>query len=99
MIFQNTGLLWEQAHHATRVDFSTAKSECESLGDGWRLPTIKELYTLADFTGSTLTGDYYLNDIFDFEPPDIDTRQRPRFQYDGPDLVQHHLRRTASGHG
>jgi len=71
----NTGLLWEQAHHATRLSYYDAKAACEKLELGghisWRLPTLKELFSLADFNGSQHTGRYYLdNDYFDLAPPD-----------------------------
>jgi len=72
----NTGLLWEQAHHATRLSFYDAEAVCESLNlgghTGWRLPNLKELFSLADFTGNQHAGQYYLdNDYFDLEPPDV----------------------------
>jgi hypothetical protein len=71
----NTGLLWEQAHHATRLSYYEAKSACEALELGgytdWRLPTIKELFSLADFKGCQHTGRYFLdNDYFELAPPE-----------------------------
>lgn len=72
---ENTGLLWEKAHHATRLSFYDAKATCESLELGgqteWRLPTLKELFSLADFKGNQHAGRYYLdNDYFDLAPPE-----------------------------
>ncbi len=71
----NTGLLWEQAHHAVRLTYYDAKRYCEALelgGQvGWRLPTIKELFSLADFTGCQQKAQYYLdNAYFALSPPD-----------------------------
>jgi len=71
----NTGLLWEQAHHATQLSFYDAKSVCEGLELGghtsWRLPNLKELFSLADFKGNQHTGRYYLdNDYLDLAPPE-----------------------------
>ena len=71
----NTGLLWEQAHHATRLSYYDAKATCEGLELGghtsWRLPNLKELFSLADFKGNQHSGRYYLdNDYFKLAPPD-----------------------------
>ncbi len=49
----NTGLIWEQAHHETKLEYYEAETYCEDLELGglteWRLPTIKELFSLANF--------------------------------------------------
>ncbi|RKZ91878.1 MAG: hypothetical protein DRR19_05965 [Candidatus Parabeggiatoa sp. nov. 1] len=72
----NTGLLWEQAHHGERLSYYSAKTACESLELGghtdWRLPTLKELFSLADFRGSQWKeGHFYLDgNVFDFDYPD-----------------------------
>ena len=72
---ENTGLLWEKAHHATRLSYYDAKAVCEELElgghTGWRLPNLKELFSLSDFKGNQHSGRYYLdNDYFDLAPPD-----------------------------
>lgn len=72
---ENTGLLWEKAHHPTRLSYYDAQAACEGLDlgghSGWRLPTLKELFSLADFKGNQHTGRYYLdNDYFDLAPPE-----------------------------
>ncbi len=49
----NTGLIWEQNHHDTKIEYYEAESYCEELVLGslseWRLPTISELFSLANF--------------------------------------------------
>jgi hypothetical protein len=48
-----TGLTWQQASSASTYTWSDAKAHCASLslnGTGWRLPSVKELETLVDFT-------------------------------------------------
>lgn len=76
----NTGLLWQQAAGAERLQFADAASYCESLELGgrsdWRVPSIKELYSLADFRGELLkpeegTPTPYLDAaVFDFDYPE-----------------------------
>lgn len=72
----NTGLLWEQAHHAERLSYYSAKTTCESLELGgrtdWRLPTLKELFSLADFRGSQWQEKHFYLDgnVFEFDYPD-----------------------------
>ncbi len=52
----NTGLIWQQ-DPGDKVTFNQAVSGAASLNLGgysdWRLPTIKELYSLIDFSGRT----------------------------------------------
>ena len=48
-----TGLVWQQAAAPDAYTWSEAGSYCSGLslaGTGWRLPSIKELMTLVDFT-------------------------------------------------
>ena len=60
----NTGLIW-QRHHSTAVPWADADTYCDDLVLGseadWRLPSIKELYSLIDFNG--YTGG--MNDTYD----------------------------------
>jgi len=68
-----TGLTWQQAHHATRLTEVDAAAACASLKLGghsdWRLPNIKELFSLADFRGSQGRR-AYIDEVFDFHQPD-----------------------------
>lgn len=68
----NTGLVWQKTPDLENQ--STFPEAVEGAGSfdlagytDWRLPTIKELYSLMDFTGSSPLRSPYLNtDYFDF---------------------------------
>ena len=45
-----TGLVWQQSTNSSTTSWSDALSYCESLGDGWSLPTRIELTTIVDHT-------------------------------------------------
>lgn len=47
-----TGLIWQQADDGKGYSFAGAKTHCEGLGAGWRVPSVKELQTLVDETRS-----------------------------------------------
>ncbi|MCP4709853.1 MAG: DUF1566 domain-containing protein, partial [Planctomycetes bacterium] len=53
---KRTGLMWEQTE-SSQVNWESAISDCEGLSLGsqtdWRLPTIKELKSIADDTDGT----------------------------------------------
>lgn len=71
----NTGLMWQQTPDFKRYTFDEAKEYCESLNTGdyddWRVPTIKEIYSLAHFDGEIIpegvSNPYIDEDYFDFE--------------------------------
>lgn len=76
----NTSLIWQQTPANDRLQFADAIAYCEALELGglsdWRVPAIKELYSLADFRGELLKPEegsptpYIDTAIFDFEYPE-----------------------------
>lgn len=74
----NTGLMWQQTPDFRHHSYDDAVSYCETLSVGgykdWRLPTIKELFSLADFRGEIVdprdesaNTPYIDTDYFDFQ--------------------------------
>ena len=68
----NTGLIWQRAQSSNQYAFNNAAVYCESQTTGgygeWRLPTIKELYSLADFDGDLNYSIPYIDTrYFEFE--------------------------------
>jgi hypothetical protein len=70
-----TGLMWQQ-DPGEKMDWTTAVEELDSFElagyDDWRIPTIKELYSLVQFSGKTGTSSdtsipYIDTDYFVFE--------------------------------
>jgi hypothetical protein len=77
----NTGLMWQKATASERYGWTEAMSYAENLTfagyNDWRLPTIKELYSLINFNGNMLTHTPYIDtDYFDFEYGDTSTGAR-----------------------
>ncbi|WP_180966710.1 DUF1566 domain-containing protein [Cohaesibacter celericrescens] len=76
----NTKLLWQKTPDYSKYPFYEADAYCASLDLGgrsdWRLPTLKELYSLVDSRGELLKPDeggkprpYLDTEAFDFEYP------------------------------
>jgi hypothetical protein len=74
----NTGLMWQQAHDFNRRNMKDSVSHVESMTLGghtdWRIPTIKELYSIANFDGQLIKpGDageskpYIDTSVFDYQ--------------------------------
>ena len=68
-----TGLMWQKAHNQrmTFDDFLTNAAACRTGGHAdWRAPTIKELFSLMDYSGycgfSAETTRPFLNPVFQF---------------------------------
>lgn len=61
----STGLMWQQSTPQERFTWADAKTYAENLElaehSDWRLPTIKELTSLADFSGSVRTRRPYID--------------------------------------
>lgn len=69
-----TGLIWQQTPENRIFSLSEAEAHCENLTlagrDDWRLPSIKELYSLMMFYGSQFRGRPYIDtDYFVFHDP------------------------------
>ena len=77
-----TGLQWQKAHNKKRLGYADAKRACASLTLGgksdWRLPNIKELFSLADYRGSQ-SRRFFIDDVFDLEEPGADVLVGDRF--------------------
>ena len=71
----NTSLMWQKTPPTEHYTWDEAATYAENLQlagyDDWRMPTIKELYSLVAFYGSIRTLTPYINtDYFDFKYPD-----------------------------
>ena len=77
-----TGLVWQQAHNQQRITWQQAEKQCSDLTLGgyqdWRLPTIKELFSIADFSGATGRRPF-LAPVFEISPPDPSILKNDRF--------------------
>lgn len=79
----NTGLKWQKGHNAERLGYYDAKRVCSNLALGgrsdWRLPKIKELFSISDFSGSAGRRFFINADSFDFALPSKDILIGDRF--------------------
>lgn len=71
----NTGLIWQQTPLSEKLTWDEAMAGAEDFElagyDDWRLPTIKELYSLIDFSGQDVSN--VMNDDTSGLKPFIDT--------------------------
>jgi hypothetical protein len=81
----NTGLMWQQTPASEKSIWAEAVADADTFGlagyDDWRLPTIKELYTLIDFDGCVRgsvedSTPYIDTTYFDFEYGNTDAGER-----------------------
>ena len=76
-----TGLMWQKRPDFVTRSWENAGKYAKSLKlaayDDWRLPTIKELFSIADFRGNIRTRTPYIDTkYFDFQYPDTSTGAR-----------------------
>ena len=95
----NTGLMWQKTPDFVKRTLVGAEAYAESLGlagyGDWRLPTIKELFSIVDFRGNIRTRTPYINSYyFDFEYPNtaegwriIDAQYRSGNRYVGTTML------------
>lgn len=82
-----TGLTWQRAHNPRRLGWYEARQACAALRLGghrdWRLPGIRELFSIASFRGAVGRRPY-LDELFEIRPPDASLLR------DDPFAASHH---------
>ncbi|MEZ5502388.1 MAG: DUF1566 domain-containing protein [Halioglobus sp.] len=51
-----TGLVWTQADNGSDIGWEAAGAYCTGRGNGWRLPSVEELLSLYDKSGTLSSG-------------------------------------------
>lgn len=79
----STGLTWQKAHNRQRLSFNEARTACDRLTLGgasdWRLPTIRELFSITHWDGATGQRPFLDRRFFDIEEPDASILQGDRY--------------------
>ncbi len=86
-----TGLLWQQGHDGRRLTFTQAQLTCASLRLGgrgdWRLPSIKELFSISHWQGVTGQRPFLDARFFDIAPPSARAMENDRVPSHHPDMM------------
>ncbi|KJY82933.1 hypothetical protein TW81_12080 [Vibrio galatheae] len=81
-----TGLIWQQADSQTQMDFPRALAYCENLElaeqSDWRLPNVKELQSIVDYTRSPATsGSAAIDPLFTTTPITSEAKRQDYANY------------------
>ncbi|MDP6172978.1 MAG: DUF1566 domain-containing protein [Rhodospirillales bacterium] len=78
-----TGLTWQKGHNRERLGYDSAYRTCKNLtlgGHGdWRMPGIKELFSITDWRGATGSRFFIDKEYFDLERPGREILEGDRF--------------------